>query len=168
VCVSKPYLESRNCKKELEYADELNKDLILVKLDSELDLKGHGAYSMILSKQLYIQSDDETELFNLINDRIVLKLDQISKNPKSNFKDMKRELDIIAARKKFGTEKKVENKVSDRKPLPDIDQDAEFDLEKETELLQKAAKMSAQHIQEAQESYQRKIMEYYADLNGKM
>ena len=81
---------------------------------------------------------------------------------------MKRELDIIAARKKFGTEKKVENKVSDRQPLPDIDQDAEFDLEKETELLQKAAKMSAQHIQEAQESYQRKIMEYYADLNGKM
>jgi len=56
VCVSKPYLESRNCKKELEYADELNKNIILVKLDKELDLKGHGAYSMILSKQLYVSN----------------------------------------------------------------------------------------------------------------
>ena len=53
-CVSKSYLESRNCIKELEYADELNKNLIIVKLESELDLTGHGAYSTILSKQAYV------------------------------------------------------------------------------------------------------------------
>ena len=54
MCVSESYFESRNCKKELEYSDELNKDLIVVKLETELDLKGHGAYSMILSKQVYV------------------------------------------------------------------------------------------------------------------
>jgi len=81
---------------------------------------------------------------------------------------MRRELEIIAARKKFGTEKKVENKPNQREELPDVDQSEEFNLEVETEMLKKASKMASEHIQEAQQSYQRKIMEYYSELNGKM
>ena len=54
MCVSESYFESRNCKKELEYADKLNKGLIVVKLESELDLEEHDSYSMILSKQPYV------------------------------------------------------------------------------------------------------------------
>ena len=54
VCFSTPYAQSKNCKKELEYADELGKELILVKLDSDADVRGHGAFSMILAKLLYV------------------------------------------------------------------------------------------------------------------
>ena len=35
VCFSTPYAQSKNCKKELEYADELGKELILVKVDPD-------------------------------------------------------------------------------------------------------------------------------------
>ena len=54
VCFSMPYAQSKNCKKELEYADELGKELILVKLDPDADVRGHGAFSMILAKLLYV------------------------------------------------------------------------------------------------------------------
>ena len=54
VCFSGPYAESKNCKKELEYADELSKELILVKLDPDAVIRGHGAISMILAKLLYV------------------------------------------------------------------------------------------------------------------
>ena len=54
VCFSTPYAQSKNCKKELEYADELGKELILVKLDPDADVRGHGSFSMILAKLLYV------------------------------------------------------------------------------------------------------------------
>ena len=54
VCVSQAYFDSKNCKKEIEYADDLGKTLIVVKLDPNLNLAGHGSFSMILSKQLYV------------------------------------------------------------------------------------------------------------------
>jgi len=54
VCVSQAYFDSKNCKKEIEYADDLGKTLIVVKLDPNLNLSGHGSFSMILSKQLYV------------------------------------------------------------------------------------------------------------------
>ena len=54
VCVSQAYFESKNCKKEIEYADDLGKTYIVVKLDPKLNIAGHGSFSMILSNQLYV------------------------------------------------------------------------------------------------------------------
>ena len=51
---SQAYFDSKNCKKEIEYADDLGKTLIVVKLDPNLNMAGHGSFSMILSKQLYV------------------------------------------------------------------------------------------------------------------
>ena len=45
VCISQNYFDSKNCKKELEYADELGKTLVVVKLDPDLQLTGHGSFS---------------------------------------------------------------------------------------------------------------------------
>ena len=80
VCISQNYFDSKNCKKELEYADELGtgfirpdgsdrrqtvygncpansdegKTMVVVKLDPDLQMTGQGSFSMILSKQLYV------------------------------------------------------------------------------------------------------------------
>jgi len=70
VCISQNYFDSKNCKKELEYADELGKTMVVVKLDPDLKMTGQGAFSMILSKQLYIQDDDEQSLFTRVDERL--------------------------------------------------------------------------------------------------
>ena len=56
VCVSQAYFDSKNCKKEIEYADNLGKTLIVVKLEPNINLSGHGSFSIILSNELYVGS----------------------------------------------------------------------------------------------------------------
>ena len=46
--------KSKNCKKELEYADKLDKELIVVKLDPDADILGHGGISIILANLIYV------------------------------------------------------------------------------------------------------------------
>ena len=48
--------KSKNCKKELEYADKLDKELIVVKLDPDADILGHGGISIILANLIYVSS----------------------------------------------------------------------------------------------------------------
>ena len=70
VCLSEKYFSSKNCKLELEYAHEMEKQIVVVKLDPLLTLTGHGALSMILAKQLYLENDNEELLFQAIHNRL--------------------------------------------------------------------------------------------------
>ena len=54
VCVSQAYFDSKNCKQEIEYANNLGKTLIVIKLDPNLNLSGQGSFSIILSNRLYV------------------------------------------------------------------------------------------------------------------
>lgn len=55
VFLSDEYFESRNCFKELNYADTLEKEILVVKLQKDLQLAGRGAISLITSSQLYVR-----------------------------------------------------------------------------------------------------------------
>jgi len=67
ICVSDAYCTSENCKRELEYGANLNKKMIVVKLDSKLILAGKGSVSLILGSKLYIEfTGDEGKLFKEI------------------------------------------------------------------------------------------------------
>ena len=70
VCLSEKYFSSKNCKLELEYAHEMEKQIVVIKLDPLLKLTGHGALSMILAKQLYLENDDEEVLFQAVHHRL--------------------------------------------------------------------------------------------------
>ena len=70
VCLSEKYFSSKNCKLELEYAHEMEKQIVVVKLDPLLTLTGHGALSMILAKQLYLENENEELLFQAIHNRL--------------------------------------------------------------------------------------------------
>lgn len=54
--VSDQYFESRNCHKELNYADTLAKDILIVKLQKDVELAGRGAISLISSTHLYVRN----------------------------------------------------------------------------------------------------------------
>ena len=56
VFISEPYFTSKNCRKEFNYADVLDKDIIIVKLQKELELRGRGSISLIASSKLYVSS----------------------------------------------------------------------------------------------------------------
>ena len=70
VCLSEKYFTSKNCKLELEYAHEMEKQIIVIKLDPLLTLTGHGALSMILAKQFYIENTNEDQLFKAVHNRL--------------------------------------------------------------------------------------------------
>ena len=70
VCLSEKYFSSKNCKLELEYAHEMEKQIVVIKLDPLLTLTGHGALSMILAKQLYLENENEELLFQAIHNRL--------------------------------------------------------------------------------------------------
>ena len=70
VCLSEKYFSSKNCKLELEYAHEMEKQIVVVKLDPLLTLTGHGALSMILAKQLYLENNNEELLFQAVHNRL--------------------------------------------------------------------------------------------------
>lgn len=69
VFISEPYFTSKNCRKEFNYADVLDKDIIIVKLQKELELRGRGSISLIASSKLYIdyQEDEEKYFVNILN-----------------------------------------------------------------------------------------------------
>lgn len=75
VCVSEAYCASDNCKRELEYGANLKREMVIVKLDSKLNLIGKGAISLLLGSKLYIEfTGDESQLFNEIGNAINQKL----------------------------------------------------------------------------------------------
>ena len=48
----------------------MEKQIVVIKLDPLLKLTGHGALSMILAKQLYLENDDEELLFQAVHHRL--------------------------------------------------------------------------------------------------
>ena len=52
---SDSYFESNSCIEELNYADSLRKEIIIVKLHKSLDLLGRGSISLIASTRLYVR-----------------------------------------------------------------------------------------------------------------
>ena len=53
---SDSYFESNSCIEELNYADSLRKEIIIVKLRNELQLAGRGGISLIISAKLYVSA----------------------------------------------------------------------------------------------------------------
>ena len=75
VCVSEAYCASENCKRELEYGANMKREMVIVKLDSKLNLIGKGSISLLLGSKLYIEfTGDENQLFNEIGNTINQKL----------------------------------------------------------------------------------------------
>ena len=62
VFISEPYFTSKNCRKEFNYADVLDKDIIIVKLQKELELRGRGSISLIASSKLYVRNWPQSTL----------------------------------------------------------------------------------------------------------
>ena len=53
VLISEAYCISANCRREVEYGANLDKNMIVVKLEPKLDLVGKGSISLILGSKLY-------------------------------------------------------------------------------------------------------------------
>ena len=54
--VSESYFMSKNCHKELNYAEQLDKEIIIVKLEKDMELLGRGSLSLISSTKLYVRN----------------------------------------------------------------------------------------------------------------
>ena len=52
--VSDAYFDSKNCHKELNYADSLDTKIIVVKMQKDLQLLRRGAVSLIAASKLYV------------------------------------------------------------------------------------------------------------------
>ena len=55
VFLSDAYFESKNTSLEINYAQALEKPIIVVKLYKDLELLGRGAISLIISSKLYVR-----------------------------------------------------------------------------------------------------------------
>ena len=60
--LSNEYFKSANCLKEISYADSMEKEIIVVKLEKDLELMGRGPISLIANTKLYV-SIEPTFLF---------------------------------------------------------------------------------------------------------
>lgn len=49
------YFESKKCKTEINYAESLDKEIIFVKLQQDLELLGRGSISLIASTKLCVR-----------------------------------------------------------------------------------------------------------------
>ena len=49
------YFESNKCKTEINYAESLDKEIIFVKLQQDLELLGRGSISLIASTKLCVR-----------------------------------------------------------------------------------------------------------------
>ena len=52
--VSDAYFNSKNCHKELNYAESLDTKIIIVKMQKDLQLLRRGAISLIAASKLYV------------------------------------------------------------------------------------------------------------------
>ena len=52
--VSDAYFTSKNCFKEINYAESLQKEIIIVKMEEDLELLGRGAISLIANTKLNV------------------------------------------------------------------------------------------------------------------
>ena len=52
--VSDAYFTSKNCYKEINYAESLEKKIIVVKMEKDLELLGRGAISLIANTKLNV------------------------------------------------------------------------------------------------------------------
>lgn len=64
VFLTEPYFTSENCFKEINYADSLKRDLIIVKLQPGLNLGGRGAISLIANSKLYVRVSTTNNVLN--------------------------------------------------------------------------------------------------------
>ena len=54
VFISDAYFTSKNCYKEINYAESLKKEIIIVKMEKDLELLGKGAISLIVKTKLNV------------------------------------------------------------------------------------------------------------------
>ena len=54
VFISDAYFTSKNCYKEINYAESLKKEIIIVKMEKDLELLGKGAISLIANTKLCV------------------------------------------------------------------------------------------------------------------
>ena len=52
--VSDAYIESKNCQKEINYAETLDIKIVFVKLQKDVELIRRGAISLIAATKLYV------------------------------------------------------------------------------------------------------------------
>ena len=55
VCASEPYCISECCRLELEYGHQMKKEMILIRLDPNLNFSGKGSVGLILGSKLYFE-----------------------------------------------------------------------------------------------------------------
>ena len=53
VCASEAYCSSECCRLELEYAQHMRKEMVLIRLDPNLNFGGKGSVGLILASKLY-------------------------------------------------------------------------------------------------------------------
>ena len=54
--VSDAYFTSKNCYKETNYAESLEKEIIIFKMEKDLELLGKGAISLIANTKLNVST----------------------------------------------------------------------------------------------------------------
>ena len=54
--VSESYFMSKNCHKELNYAEQLDKKIVIVKSEKDMELLGRGSLSLISCTKLYVRN----------------------------------------------------------------------------------------------------------------
>ena len=54
--VSDAYFTSKNCYKEINYAESLEKEIIIFKMEKDLELLGKGAISLIANTKLNVST----------------------------------------------------------------------------------------------------------------
>ena len=54
ICLSEAYCNSTNCKRELEYAANLKKDMIILKMEKDFTITNKGSISLLLASELYV------------------------------------------------------------------------------------------------------------------
>ena len=54
VFISDAYFTSKNCYKEINYAESLKKEIIIVKMEEDVELLGRGAISLIVKTKLNV------------------------------------------------------------------------------------------------------------------
>ena len=54
VFISDAYFQSKNCNKEINYAESLKREIIIVKMEEDVELLGRGAISLIVKTKLNV------------------------------------------------------------------------------------------------------------------
>ena len=77
--LSNEYFKSANCLKEISYAESMEKEIIVVKLEKDLQLMGRGSISLIANTKLNVS------IVNILYYLLTIRLRLISTEMKKRF-----------------------------------------------------------------------------------